>query len=240
MPECCGCERGHRGGIGSMDLAPIGRLLGSRGVWPLRRGWGAASVIWSIFCWSLATMDITTTSDPIKRYTEFTPFYQNTSAIINEFSYIQNINSVYLDTHKEQHKCWAGLTWNTTTGWFDTYMRAWRSLSLPLDVVTTLSSGERVGQRGGLGHRAACPVVKPQWWYKTILEASLVTEDAKTISASVSKVASCDDYIITSLQAYLILWRSRVFPPALHAFRASTLHGFYPAFRSRDAIIPHQ
>ena len=118
-------------------------------------------------------------------------------------------------------------------------MRAWRSLSLPLDVVTTLSSGQRVGQRGGLGHRAACPVVKPQWWYKTILEASLVTEDAKTISASVSKVASCDDHIITSLQAYLILWRSRVFPPALHAFRASTLHGFYPAFRSRDAIIPH-
>ena len=47
---------------------------------------------------------------------------------------------------------------------FDTYMRAWRSrsLSLPLDVVTTLSSGQRVGQRGGLGHRAACPVVKPQ------------------------------------------------------------------------------
>ena len=135
----------------------------------------------------------------------------------------------------------AGLTWNTTTGWFDTYMRAWRSLSLPLDVVTTLSSGQRVGQRGGLGHRAACPVVKPQWWYKTILEASLVTEDAKTISASVSKVASYDDHIITtSLQAYLILWRFRVFPPALHAFRASTLHGFYPAFRSRDAIIPHR
>ena len=98
-------------------LDPIGRLLGSRGVWPLRRGWGTASVIWSIFCWNLATMDITTTtSDPIKRYTEFTPFYRNTSAIINEFSYIQNINSVYLDTHKEQHKCWAGLTWNTTTG----------------------------------------------------------------------------------------------------------------------------
>ena len=90
-----------------MDLAPIGRLLGSRGVWPLRRGWGAASVIWSIFCWNLATMDITTTtSDPIKRYTEFTPFYRNTSAIINEFSYIQNINSVYLDTHKEQGQDW--------------------------------------------------------------------------------------------------------------------------------------
>ena len=57
---------------------------------------------------------------------------------------------------------------------------------------------------------------------------------------TVSTVASCDDHIITSLQAYLILWRSRVFPPALHAFRASTLHGFYPAFRSRDAIIPHR
>ena len=196
-----------------MDLAPIGRLLGSRGVWPLRRGWGAASVIWSIFCWNLATMDITTTtSDPIKRYTEFTPFYRNTSAIINEFSYIQNINSVYLYTHKEQHKCWAGLTWNTTTGWFDTYMRAWRSLSLPLDVVTTLSSGQRVGQRGGLGHRAACPMMIQNHF------------------GSLLGHRGCQNYQCICIQSGLMWWSYHHKPPSL--LNTVTLYSF-PSCSSR-------
>ena len=100
---------------------------------------------------------------------------------------------------------------------------------LPLVVVTKLSSGQRVGRRGGLGGDTGVGgtyyllLCGPALVYaiKWNLFARLTFFSTK--SRTFSLVLTCTD---DTLQL----------PPALHAFRASPLPGFHPTFHGMDAI----
>ena len=99
---------------------------------------------------------------------------------------------------------------------------------LPLVVVTKLSSGQRVGRRGGLGGDTGVGGTYPITLWSSLNNAIKWTLFARltffsTQSRTFSLVLTCTD---DTLQL----------PPALHAFRASPLPGFHPTFHGMDAI----
>ena len=116
--------------------------------------------------------------------------------------------------------------WNLTTASYVHESMA-GLFPFPLVVVTKLSSGQRVGRRGGLGGDTGVGGTYPITLWSSLNNAIKWTLFARltffsTQSRPFSLVLTCTD----TLQL----------PPALHAFRASPLPGFYPTFHGMDAI----